>query len=150
MARLLFTLTLLLVASAACSPTDLDSEARDVLIHGVSFNMCTGYCHSVLEIDGTLVTLTETARQSMSFPRRIRTMHLTAEEAARIRQLANTEALSEVAGTHGCPDCADGGAEWIALHVQSATIRTTYDYRMNLEPIVELQEELRSLRQRIQ
>lgn len=150
MSRFLSILTLLLVASVGCSPTDPDSATRDVIVHGVSFNMCTGYCSSVLEIEDTTVTLTETSRDSRNFPRRIRTLHLTAEEAAHLRQLADTAALSRVAGTHGCPDCADGGAEWIEIHVQSTTIRTTYDYGPNLEPIIELQEQLRSLRQRIE
>ena len=150
MARFPGILTLVLLATVGCSPTDPDFEAGDVIVHGVSFGMCAGYCESVLAIDGTVVTLTESSRQSRNFPQRIRTLYLTADEAARIRQLADAEALSDVAGTHGCPDCADGGAEWIARRVDSTTIRTTYEYRLTLEPIAELQETLRALRQRFQ
>jgi hypothetical protein len=140
---------LLLITSAACSPTDVDSGGGEVIVHGTSFGMCGGYCTSVLEIDGTIARLIETSRDNRNFPRRILVLQLTAEKAARLRQLADTHALSRVAGTHGCPDCADGGAEWIAIQVQNTTIRTTYDYGLNLDPIAELQAELRSLRQRI-
>jgi hypothetical protein len=55
-----------------------------------------------------------------------------------------------VAGVHGCPDCADGGAEWVAIQTPDQTIQTTYEYGHNLERIGELQKELRAVRQRFQ
>jgi hypothetical protein len=124
-------------------------ERGDVIIHGTSFGFCAGYCTFVLEVDGAIARLTETSRDSRTHPRRIHVLALTPAEAARVHALADPQTLASVAGVHGCPDCADGGAEWIEISVLGTAIRTTYEYGDDLDPIAELQAELRSLRQRI-
>lgn len=140
----------LMLASSACSPTEPGAKGYFEIVHGTSFNMCVGYCTSVLVIDGTTARLTETSRDSSSYPRRTRSLQLTQSEWLRLRELADPEELSRVAGVHGCPDCADGGAEWIAVQMRRRAIEAKYEYRHELEPITELQTELRALRQRFE
>src|SRR5688572_14323025 len=81
---------------------------------GTSFGMCAGYCTTRLVVDGARVTLQEIAWRS-ELPDRSRTLELTTAERARFYAALDPAALRSVVGVHGCPDCADGGAEWIEL-----------------------------------
>jgi hypothetical protein len=55
-----------------------------------------------------------------------------------------------VEGVHGCPDCADGGAEWVQVRASGDSIRATFEYGATLEPIAALQAEIRALRARFE
>jgi hypothetical protein len=140
----------LLFAGFACSPTEPGANRAFDVLYGTSFNMCVGYCTTILTVRGTTAQLTETSHGDSRFPRRVRALELTDTEAKRIRTLANADDVKRVEGVHGCPDCADGGAEWIAVRAGRTTIEARYDFRRTLDPIAELQTELRALRQRFQ
>jgi hypothetical protein len=147
--RTLLSLVVLLVLTApTCSLTGSDANGPLTIVHGTSFGMCGGYCRSMLEIDSATARLTQVGRDSIRYPRKTRSLELTEAEWRRLKALANVEDLSAVAGVHGCPDCADGGAEWIAIQKPDRTIQTTYEYGSDLERIAELQQQLRAIRQR--
>jgi hypothetical protein len=44
----------------------------------------------------------------------------------------------------GCPDCADGGGEWIEVSVAGESHRVTFDNGANIEAIQPLIELMRS------
>jgi hypothetical protein len=77
-------------------------------------------------------------------------VQITLAEWTELRLLADPADLSRVEGTHGCPDCADGGAEWIALRIGSRTIESRFDYGRDFAEIEQLQARLRELRLRFQ
>jgi hypothetical protein len=141
---------LLLLASPRCSVNGPDTIGSYTIVHGTSFGMCAGYCRSELAIDGTTATLTQVGWDSIRHPRKTQTLQLTEAESRRLHRLANVNDLSRVEGVHGCPDCADGGAEWVAIQLPDRTIQATYEYQSELEPIAELQVQLRAVRQRFQ
>jgi hypothetical protein len=66
----------------------------------------------------------------------------------RIRALVDPAALKRLEGVHGCPDCADGGAEWIQLGAGNDSVRVTFEYGATLAGIAPLQAEIRALRDR--
>lgn len=148
MSRLL--LAGLLLASFACTESTTDAEAGNILAlrSGTSFGMCAGYCMTELSFDSTTVSLTETSRDPRQSPR-TRSLLLTANERQRIQALVDERALESLAGVHGCPDCADGGAEWIELRTTQSTVRVTFEYGRVLDPIGPLQAEIRALRERL-
>jgi hypothetical protein len=65
-----------------------------------------------------------------------------------VRSLVDAAALRRLEGVHGCPDCADGGAEWIEIGSAAGPIRVTFEYGATLDGIGALQAELRALRNR--
>jgi hypothetical protein len=115
---------------------------------GTSFGMCAGYCVTELTIEEDAVRLTETGSRSANLPPRVRTLPLGATERERIRSLIDVPELAQLQGVHGCPDCADGGTEWIQLRRGSDTIRVTFEFGRDLTPIAELQAALREQRLR--
>jgi hypothetical protein len=150
MRTLVSLIVTLLLAAPTCSVNAPDTDGPITIEHGTSFGMCLGYCRTVLEIDGTTVRLTQTSPDSTRNPRKTQTLQLTEAEARRLQALANVRDVSRVEGVHGCPDCADGGAEWVEIRTTDRTIKATYEFRSTLEPIAELQAQLRALRERFQ
>lgn len=145
-------MVLAMAAVAACSGNPADGTAgSDVaIVQGMSYGMCVGYCWSELVVEGNSAVLMETSRDSVRYPRRTRSIEITSAQWQRIQSLAETSVMSEVEGTHGCPDCADGGAEWVELRMGGRAVRATYEAGRDLAPIASLQAELRSIRQRFQ
>jgi hypothetical protein len=45
----------------------------------------------------------------------------------------------------GCPDCTDGGAEWIKIEKDGKTKKVVFEYRNDVEPIKNMQFVLREL-----
>jgi hypothetical protein len=143
----------LLLATLACYGSATETESADFsrLSSGTSFGMCAGYCRTELLIDSTSATLTETSWDHPErLPPRITSLELNAAEWQRIRRQVNPAALTRLAGVHGCPDCADGGAEWIELRTDQALVRVTFEYGQVLNEISGLQAEIRALRGRLQ
>jgi hypothetical protein len=143
-------LALALLASAACSrsTTEADSTSIVTLSSGTSFGMCMGYCRTELVIDSMTATFTESSWPVSGLPPKTQTLTLTQVEWQRLRSRVDVSAITRMAGVHGCPDCADGGAEWIELRTAETTARVTFEFGSVLEPIAALQAEIRALRER--
>ena len=62
--------------------------------------------------------------------------------------MVDVAAITRLEGVHGCPDCADGGAEWIEIDTGSGPIRVTFEFGDTLPGIGPLQAEIRALRER--
>jgi hypothetical protein len=147
-----------LVAGCTTSGTDaeiLQGAAQSLqeleLTSGTSFGMCAGYCRTELTIDSLLLTLTELSeggRGAQPLPDRTRTLPLELAEWKRVRSLVDAAALKRLEGVHGCPDCADGGAEWIQIGAGKDSVRVTFQYGDTLTGIAPLQIEIRALRDR--
>jgi hypothetical protein len=149
-------LILLALGCAGCSLSFLDPEVLEdgnvdlnpfVLRTGTSFGMCVGYCVTELRVDSLELTFTERANRGEILPR-TRVLPLTRAEWSRIRGLVDVAALKRLEGVHGCPDCVDGGAEWIEIELPGGPVRVTFDHGATLAGIGALQAELRALRAR--
>ena len=136
-----------LIALIACSePT----EPVDVLelSSGTSFGECVGYCMTELIVEGTNARFVESAHPSQAMPPKTRVLTLSVEEAERLFGLVDVAEVQSQEGVHGCPDCADGGAEWIQIRTAGDMIRVTFDFNRTLPRIGELQAAVRALRSR--
>lgn len=136
-------------ALLACGATGPGGGGASLeLTSGTSFGMCGGYCVTELRVDSISITLTETS-QVTDLPPRVRTLPLSPSEWERLQGRVDTAAFRALEGVHGCPDCADGGAEWIQLETDEP-IRVTFEYGAELEGITALQAEVRELRGRFE
>jgi hypothetical protein len=146
----------LIVLLAACGTTGTDGprqgRGREQLAalelrSGSSFGMCGGYCVTELVIDTLGVTLTETS-QVQPLPPRTRTLPLSDADWERLAEVVDTGAIRGIAGVHGCPDCADGGAEWIQFGPASEAVRVTFEFGDMVDGVGPLQTLVRELRSR--
>jgi hypothetical protein len=139
----------LLLLSSGCSQWITDGDDVDQLVYGASFNMCIGYCTNRIIVEGTRVRLIESSRDPVKYPTKETVIAIPVSEAEHLLELAQRSVLKGVAGVHGCPDCADGGAEWIERAGDGETLRATFEYGDPPPQIADLQAALRSLRERL-
>ncbi|NOZ74919.1 MAG: hypothetical protein GXO90_06010, partial [FCB group bacterium] len=101
---------------------------RDVILSGTSFGECVGYCQRELEITATSIEYTATGWDEEQYPPRIKHEELSSSEWDRYRQGVDLAALQSYPDVIGCPDCTDGGAEWIEVDLNGEHKKITFEY----------------------
>lgn len=127
--------------STALTPADEVLTDGLVIRTGTSFGMCAGYCQSDYTFNGTSVTLIQNGtRTQAQSPAKTCQTNLSATDAEALKALANSDAFSTKPTTLGCPDCADGGAEYIELQTGDRKHRVTFEFGKTIpgfEPLVD-------------
>lgn len=138
------------VVLSGCLLVGPDRDRRIVAVHaGASFGECLGYCRtelrvaadsSVFEADGW--SLTE------SLPTRYDSSATAASFWAHVASLAARVPIEAMQEVYGCPDCVDGGAEWVELRYSDETARrVTFEYGDPPMTLVPLADTLRAVRE---
>ncbi len=144
---------LLVVVFVRCmsnlTPQTPQNTATDKLTirTGTSFNMCTGYCRNDYVFNGTSVTLAQGGvfTQTQVTPRSCQST-ISQTQWNDIKVLANLDAFSKTATVLGCPDCTDGGAEYIEIQVDNQKHRVTFPYGKTIPGFETLVDILRTQR----
>jgi hypothetical protein len=121
---------------------DTDTTIRS----GTSFGMCLGYCWQELEIASTALVFTRKNWMMEEFPPVTIPGEITVQEWDRLVQLIDQKPLREMENIYGCPDCADGGAEWIEVIQDDFSKKITFEFGDSLVPIQDLLDEVRRIR----
>jgi hypothetical protein len=143
MTRLTFVVALF-VSLIGCSLGILEPGGDVLLRSGTSFGMCVGHCATTLVVREGSATLTRVSRDPSQYPTTTETIAITEAEFEALRTAAASPAFRQLDSVYGCPDCADGGAEWVEVDGK----RVTMGYRSDLEPIRPLLQQVRALRAR--
>ncbi len=121
-------------------------ESTDLLIrHGTSFGECMGYCRREIVVEKASFQLRVTGWDSIAYPTRQLNGPLTPAVWDSLETLADLEALRQFQDVIGCPDCADGGAEWLTIQEGTASKQVTFEHGETLEGFEELIDLLRRL-----
>ena len=97
---------------------------------------------------GTNLQLTKTSWDPTRNPPVVQEQTFTDADRRRVLSHVDTGKVGRLQDTYGCPDCADGGAEWV--EVETATLKKKVTFEHN-KPPAELEAvvtELRALRGR--
>ncbi|WP_018618864.1 hypothetical protein [Spirosoma luteum] len=144
---------LLVVVFVRCmsnlTPQTAQNTATDKLTirTGTSFNMCAGYCRNDYVFNGTSVTLAQNGAlpQAQVTPRSCQSA-INQTQWNDIKTLANLDAFGKIANVLGCPDCTDGGAEYIEIQVDNQKHRVTFPYGKTIPGFETLVDILRTQR----
>lgn len=138
----LFAFFTFVALSSGCQKTRVESVNDSLIIRtGTSFGMCVGdQCRKDYVLTGTSLTLTH-GGQSRGAPIPSKTCRKTLDVADwnALKAAVNLNAFSQQPETIGCPDCADGGAEYIELEQGDIKHRVTFPYGQTIpgfEPLV--------------
>ena len=137
-------------------PFELDTvifvQATEMIVrHGTSFGECLGYCWKELEVANTMVTFTQVGRDyDWDFPDIVDTGRIRVAEWIRLMAAIDPETLLNMEDRYGCPDCADGGAEWIEVITRRWRKKITFEYGDSIRGIQDLIDQLREIRQRFE
>ena len=130
--RLLVRCCLLPVLLAACDDPTAPPTGT-VITSGFSFGECLGFCFQEASIMGVRATYVQRDYGSGE----------TVEGDARVdieawQELVRTvdmQALIALPDVIGCPDCADGGAEWIEVERDGVRKRVTFEFGQEIPTI---------------
>lgn len=129
--------------------TPLKKESANIILKsGTSFGMCVGYCRVEIEIKDTGVKFTKSSWNDPAYPTVTISESISGEQSDRLLQLIDIDKLETIKDVYGCPDCADGGAEWIEVEKGSYNKKITIEYGDSLSEIQALLDELRSIRKK--
>jgi hypothetical protein len=117
---------------------------------GTSFGMCLGYCRRSINITSKpyeLTALKEPNYAQDEYPIVKKTNPFSSNEWKDLIKLINLKAFKALNEQIGCPDCADGGAEWIQINWSNNNKRVTFENGKALEGFEGLVDQLRKLRE---
>ena len=121
----------------SCSQEKLKTESIQsldslIIISGQSFGFCVGKCYSDMIFKGKNVSLIvkETVSKGNSNIQKETTYtdELTDKQLSELAQLIDLGKFKLNPETIGCPDCADGGAEWLAIEQTELNKKVTFEY----------------------
>ena len=111
--------------------------------YGTSFNECVGYCKHEIEVKSGDVTYNYTSWIDSLKPISA-TENLSVQTWDSIRNNLNVNSFFQLNEVIGCPDCADGGAEWLEIFLNNGeSHKVTFEH--NNEP-KELKQYIPTLR----
>jgi hypothetical protein len=142
MKKIIYSLMFLLLFSYGC--TDLNDSSIAQVSYGTSFGMCAGYCKHDMVIKSNLITYNCSGWNNLVEPVS-RTEAFNSAGWDSIGTDLNMDAFFALPEIIGCPDCADGGAEWLEIKLANGkTHKVTYEYNNepdDLESVVEILRE---------
>ena len=138
-----FLVILLVTVISSCSNESLYRNVVQIN-YGTSFGMCVGYCKHDVSID-SVYTSYSCAGWTKELEPTLYKVQTTKSAWDSVKVLINNKAFFELPATIGCPDCADGGAEWVEVKLLNGTAhKVVFEY--NNEP-QQLQGSIAKLRQ---
>lgn len=131
--KLTLITSLILVLASGCSKLDdsytccdPDSEKFEVS-YGTSFGQCIGYCKSSITITEEKITLTKSGWED-TVKTVIQSKSIEPEKWDSLLTILNIDDLANCPEYIGCPDCADGGAEWLEVLTADLNHKVTFEY----------------------
>ncbi|CAF1102706.1 unnamed protein product [Didymodactylos carnosus] len=108
--------------------------------------MCRGYCRNYVLLTPSKIIAVKESYQTTQYPSIKKELNLTLKEWENILNLVDITKFKATPNVLGCPDCADGGAEWIEIVFQSGTKRVTFDNGRTIPGLESLVNKLREIR----
>jgi hypothetical protein len=118
------------------------------IVSTTSFGMCSGYCRTRLELTETQFVLIREpgGRGAPNLPVQRFTATPAAGEWQQLATLAASTGLAGLPETIGCPDCADGGAESMAISSTGGEKKVTFDHGADIRELQPLLTRVRDIR----
>lgn len=115
----------------ACDKSEDYNQSNDIeyIKYGTSFGMCLGYCNTSIKISNSNIDFDESGWNLdgilpvISFSENINSKYTT-----ELTQKIDFNSFLKLDTIIGCPDCADGGAEWIEIRKKGKSHKVTFEY----------------------
>lgn len=127
--NLIMLLLWLMLSCTTVIPITPRSGADDLIIRsGTSFGYCSGYCSKTLELTANRAVFTSSSRDQTKYPTKTCAGTVSTATWATLKAALTNTGFSQESETIGCPDCADGGAEFIEIEQSGKKHRVTFEY----------------------
>ncbi len=138
-----------IIMSSGCQKTSVQSVNDSLIIRtGTSFGMCVGdKCRKDYVLNGTSATLTQSGSgRGNPIPAKTCQKQLSANDWNALKAAVDFSTFNQQPDVIGCPDCADGGAEYIELEQGDSKHRVTFPYGQTIAGFESLVTTLRQQR----
>lgn len=139
----------LIVYSSAVDGKCAGKQKITSISSGTSFGMCLGYCRRSINITSNpsqLIGLKEPNYPQDAYPPVSKKYPYSSNEWEQLISLVDSNSFLSLDNVIGCPDCADGGAEWIEINWKDTNKRVTFEYGQLIKGFEGLISQLRQLR----
>jgi len=113
---------------------------------GTSFGECMGYCWKEVLLDAETIVVIARSWDGEAYPEKVYEEKMEPELWVQLQTAADFSTLEQMDEVYGCPDCADGGAEWVTMTLSGRIETVKFEHGTKLEPLAELLELLRAVR----
>lgn len=138
---------LALILLCSCNGMGPVSRNATVIRSGTFFGMCHGYCIKDVTITPESAVFVERGgRDTVQFPTKSSTVPVTADEWNDLIGALQMDSLAKLDSVIGCPDCADGGGEWIEVETSGTRRKVTFEHGATIPSIAPLLEKVRAIR----
>ena len=129
-------------------PSTISQEL--IIKTGTSFGMCLGYCQQDITITKDKIVIHKSGRnQDGPLPEVTEDIPISSEQWDTLISSLKIDEFNSLDDRIGCPDCADGGAEWIEIIDGDTTKRVTFEYSDTISQIENFVIEIRKIRDAI-
>lgn len=135
---------LVFIITVGISLTGCDKEqlTQDGTIkYGTSFGMCIGFCQNEITISQSNVNLVR--RKNVSNESKTCSKGFSAEQRQQLISKIDLPRFFILDERYGCPDCADGGAEWIEIEQDGKKHKITFEYHREPDAVKAYIDDLR-------
>jgi hypothetical protein len=120
-----------IVSFAGCTVETDDNIATDCdyVAYGTSVGECMGYCKQSVNIsEQKLICKKEGWNSEGALQPIEQSKNNTSTDWAILVEKIDIDSFLQLPSVIGCPDCADGGAEWIEIKLGSVTHKVVFEY----------------------
>lgn len=115
--------------------------------YGTSFGMCAGYClNNVVIITDGKVAFSK-SNNGINPTTKTCTKDIAETDINVLKTLVDIDKFSKLPEVIGCPDCADGGAEWVSLRLNGEIKKVTFEYGREPEELKDMVAKLREIKE---
>ena len=145
--KILLVFTIAIFGFFSCA---VSTKKREILTikHGSSFGMCNGYCFKENTYTPEDFIHYEKAfgrTNPKDFPEKMDSISISPKEWEDIISKIDLEKFYAEQETIGCPDCADGGSEWIEIATTDKVYRVTFEFGQPSDGLKPIYSALRKL-----
>ena len=116
---------------------------------GTSFGECGGYCKMEFVINSKNIIYIKSSWDNSSYPEVKKEILISSDEWNSLVGNLDVKKFNLLPERIGCPDCADGGAEWIEISDGKATKKVTFEYGASISGIDPFVKKLREIRKNV-
>jgi hypothetical protein len=149
MKKFIFLYLFILLSAFSCEKSNnenLTPQSNIVVKTGSSFGMCAGLCITEVVINSTQIAMERKAWRA-NVANQTCQRAITTQEWQTLTKAVDFDTFKALPEIIGCPDCADGGAEWIEIVYQEQAKKVTFEYGKEVPQIANLLAEVRKLRE---
>nr|WP_294858773.1 hypothetical protein [uncultured Fluviicola sp.] len=148
--KFLFIIALSASILFSCSTTKPAASDNQIIsvTHGTNFGHCRGYCRKEVVFYPDRTDYFEVSVDSAKNPVKVENFK-NSTGWKNIFGKIDWNKFKDLNESYGCPDCADGGSEYIEIKTTGGTKRVTIEFNKEMPDLEPLLTELRTQRKKL-